>query len=606
MRVKITGASAFVNRMFEAAGPFQYVREFAKNSIEAGATRVEFGIEWQAVESIGVYRRTVVDNGAGMSAKEMLDFFSTLGASGKIVAGVHDNYGVGAKIAALPWNPNGVVVVSRQNGLSSMIWIALNPNGDYELVEFERPEGYRVVVPPAEYDGVDWASVLPRWVGDHGTAVVLLGDNANPNTALGHPRAGGTDLRGISTYLNTRFWDIPIDVRVAELRSADPAKWPRGPGETDDARRINLRRIKGAAAFVGPLTGCPSGEVLLDEGRVKAKWWLWPGRRPAVHSYAKEAGYIGVVYDGEIYQMTSSKAHYRWFGIAERDVQAALTVVLEPQKLADGWGVYPDSSRARLMFAADGRRAEEIPLANWGYEFGEKMPEAIREAVRAARGDTTQSGEIDESYRKRLQDRFAGARFSMAASVAGEGDATGVAAGPAGRGRRGAGLLTKGSDAGAKKRAAQAPQTPEVTGDGAESAKPTRKPVDIPRYRFTGISDFEQPYHIAAWAPHEADGAVVLVNAEAPVVGEMVAHWVDLYPEIYAEPVAAEVRRAIGEIAACKVAHVQRLTAMLPEEVVDREYRSEAALTTALMGLIDAEALIASRLRGKFRMRAEG
>ena len=75
MKIQITGASIFVNRMFEACGRFQWAREFLKNSLEAGAKRVEFGIEWQAVAKAGVYRRTIIDDGIGMDADELLKFF---------------------------------------------------------------------------------------------------------------------------------------------------------------------------------------------------------------------------------------------------------------------------------------------------------------------------------------------------------------------------------------------------------------------------------------------------------------------------------------------------------------------------------------------------
>src|SRR5215472_11631187 len=99
-KLAIVGASNFVNRMFEACGNYQWAREFLKNSLEAGATKVEFGIEWQAVAKWGVYRRTVADNGCGMNADELLKFFKTLGAGAKPIGGVHDNFGVGAKIAS--------------------------------------------------------------------------------------------------------------------------------------------------------------------------------------------------------------------------------------------------------------------------------------------------------------------------------------------------------------------------------------------------------------------------------------------------------------------------------------------------------------------------
>jgi len=71
MKIGITGASNFVNRMFEACGSYQWAREFLKNSLEAQATRIEFGIEWQAVEKKGIYRRTIIDNGTGMSREEL-------------------------------------------------------------------------------------------------------------------------------------------------------------------------------------------------------------------------------------------------------------------------------------------------------------------------------------------------------------------------------------------------------------------------------------------------------------------------------------------------------------------------------------------------------
>ena len=65
MKLKIVGASNFVNRMFEACGTYQWAREFFKNAVEANATKIEFGIEWQAVEQLGIYRRVVADNGCG-------------------------------------------------------------------------------------------------------------------------------------------------------------------------------------------------------------------------------------------------------------------------------------------------------------------------------------------------------------------------------------------------------------------------------------------------------------------------------------------------------------------------------------------------------------
>jgi hypothetical protein len=201
-KLAIVGASHFINRMFEACGNYQWAREFLKNAYEAGATKVEFGIEWQAAEKLGVYRRTVSDNGCGMTKDELLRFFSTLGDGAKRIGGVHDNFGVGAKIASLPWNPDGVVVISYRDGKPSMIQIELDPDSaDYELVEFESEKGTSAVINPAEVDwgnDINWANVAPEWARTNGTTIVLLGSDEAPDTILGNPKAGENAIKGLS------------------------------------------------------------------------------------------------------------------------------------------------------------------------------------------------------------------------------------------------------------------------------------------------------------------------------------------------------------------------------------------------------------------------
>jgi hypothetical protein len=51
-----------------------------------------------------------------------------------------------------------------------------------------------------------------------------------------------------------------------------------------------------------------------------------------------------------------------------------------------------------------------------------------------------------------------------------------------------------------------------------------------------------------------------------------------------------------GEVAACKIAHSQKLKKLIAAEVLDRDYLNEEALTLALMGLIGEDSLIAQRL----------
>src|SRR5262245_28804819 len=166
-KLAIVGASLFVARMFEACGNYQWAREFLRNSLEAGATKIEFGIEWQAVEKEGVYRRVIADDGCGMTREELLRFFSTLGECAKRIGGIHDNFGVGAKIASLPWNPERVIVISYKDGRASMIEIELDPDSaEYELVEFQTEKGATYVINPTEIEWgkeINWGTVAPEW-----------------------------------------------------------------------------------------------------------------------------------------------------------------------------------------------------------------------------------------------------------------------------------------------------------------------------------------------------------------------------------------------------------------------------------------------------------
>lgn len=608
MKISITGASNFVNRMFEACGTYQWAREFLKNSLEAQATKIEFGVEWQAVEKKGIYRRTVIDNGTAMDRDELLTFFSTLGAGAGKIGGIHDNFGVGAKIASLPWNPEGIVVVSYKNGHAAMIWIVLNPDsGDYELVEFDTGGEKTCVVEPQVIDEIDWSALRPSWLTDHGTIVVLLGSEEYPDTILGNPHAGEKDTKGLSVYLNSRFWDLShVDIKVVELRSEKKSQWPQSATDKDDSRRPNNRQILGARYYLTDLKAsagklAASDILMLDGERVAAEWYLWEGQRPAVHGYAREIGYIAIRYNGELFHLTSSKVHFRWFGVIESKVQRNLTIVIDPQlyQATNGrWGVHPDQSRNRIIFTGNGEKGVEPPVSDWGLEFAERLPAPILEAIRKARGDG--SGSIqDEDYRKRLQDKF-GDRWRIKVFVQSrksnhEPNAT----------------IT---DQVAETIDGTPPEVPSdlprvrkrskiikvlarrATPGGTEHGIERNVPVDVPRYRFANADEFEKPWHLAMWAPHDPDGPTVVINVDSPVLQEIVEYHQSQYPEVYAEEVASTVRQVFAEVAACKIAHSQKLARRVTEEELDRDYRSEPALTVGLMGLLAEETVISQRL----------
>ena len=121
-------------------------------------------------------------------------------------------------------------------------------------------------------------------------------------------------------------------------------------------------------------------------------------------------------------------------------------------------------------------------------------------------------------------------------------------------------------------------------------------PVDVPRWRPLGKESFEEEWHVAMWAPNDPAGPTVFINLESPLLEEVVSYHQKNYPPHLAEQVQTIVHQVFGEVSVAKIAHSRKLIKGMSEEQIDRTYRSEQALTLALMGLMAEESLIAHRL----------
>ena len=628
--MKVSGVKHHVDRVYREGGEHQWVRETLVNSLEAGAKRVEFGIEWQAVREQGVYRRLIVDDGEGMTPEQLVGFFNVWGGGGKPIGGLHENFGIGAKSSLLPWNRYGLVVISWVDGEAAMIWVMSDSvTGEYGLRNFEAVDAesgeVRIedVVSPFFDDehGCDWASVKPDWIAGHGTAIVLLGDEPTTNTVLGDPnRVGEADIKGVSTYLNRRIWDTSVDaeITVDELRQSDPKTWPvseemahvSGGGD----RRTNRRAIEGARFYIeypkkefkrGRLKA--SGSAPLADGTF-VDWYLWNGDRPSIHSYAAEGGYIAALYDRELYDVTNHHSTYRSFGVLESAVRSKLWLILRPpafDEKGDVSGVYPRGDRNSLLVMGGPHAGDPLPINDWGAEFAEEMPTEIRDAIREARAGGT--GTVnDDAWKERLAERF-GSRWRLTKLRARKGGRLRMDPNQAGTMPRAVKRSSSGSRKGRSSGSRGGAGGDRNTGSSTGTVAAARAQVGggIPTWVSVRADDLEKGM-LAAWAPNhpEHPEGAVLINVDHPVMEEEIAYWQSQYGDHLADQVAEEVIGTYGEIAVAKVAHSEHLKSILPSSAVEQDLRSEASLTMALLGLIGEEAVIAPRIGGKFGRRA--
>jgi hypothetical protein len=233
------------------------------------------------------------------------------------------------------------------------------------------------------------------------------------------------------------------------------------------------------------------------------------------------------------------------------------------------------------------------------------MPNAIIDAIQRARAGS--SGTItDTGWRERLAERF-GSPWRI----------------PKLRARKGGTLAVDPVQEGAEAKKIKKKITRIRTGSGGGaggrggalntgSAKGTIEAAQtlvaggLPTFRAVRANEIGEGM-LAAWSPNDPldKAGVVLINIDHPVLAAEIERWQSQFADHLAEEIGKDVVQVYGEMAVAKVAHSEHLKGIIPAEAVDKDLRSDAALTMSLLGLIGEEAILAPRLGGKYRKRRD-
>lgn len=633
--MRIGDTRPFIDRNYrDITQPGQWLRETFRNADEAEASNIHYGIDWQGVETQGVYRRYIADDGIGMDEEDLDTFMLTYGGGGKPIGTEHENFGIGAKVTLLPWNPAGLLVVSYKHsqGYAMLMcgdereygafpWEAIDEDEEIIHTAVIDPDGASL----GEFGIADIGSIwqqIPFWADrtdppDHGTIFLLLGPDREYDTIFGDPnRAAESTTYMNALHLNSRLWtlredqnvtvDVPIGTDKNTWTKRNPGQIQPGPGTGGFTRR----RITGAEFYIdrGGRLPFTSGSVQLDD-ETTARWYLRdeaPERR--LNPYGPRAGFIAVLYKDELYDIAraeDAKWRYRQFGIPAAEVMARTFIVIEPP-IEGPKGIYPTGGRDRLLRSG----GHDLPFADWGATFHEHMPEEIAKAIEEAMPkEIIADSAWKEKFAERFWDRLHSTRLRLRSDgKASAGDASQTAPKvvlpPS---------MTSGST--------PTPHLPrlakprERTQDlvvsdvqGRRKARATEMEASIPSWLPVEASQFDKPYTLASWDSEmsNTDGSkgCVYLNREHTAVLALVDEMARAYT-VTRKDVASwtlvehAVWETLGQSLVAKVVHTQSvLRRDVERTTLRKEYLSDVALTTAGLGMIWEQQALQPKLGG--------
>ena len=349
-----------VDLMHKDCAHLQYLREFTENGIQAiedtnnpGQIIWTFDRNWH--NSNGSYKATMIDNGVGMTGREIAQYINKIFSSGKQL-GLNKNYGIGAKIAAAPINPRGIEYWTWKDGIGYLAVLRRNSDGRYGLQKFQNERG-----------GMDdWQERVsdkfkPKMINNSGVKVVLLGKDDSDNTYFN--QKAEMPSKWILRYLNSRYFEIPEQIKISA---------PLFKHNSDNSIRPMRSRVRGMKHFLNKHIEQEDHYGKMEVYKGTLHWWLLDPKGKRTHytefnSHAQS----GAIFQNEMYDIATMQSHrsrMQKFNLLYTYDRVA--IFIEPD-----FSVRSNTSRSRLLMEDE----SNLPWGNWSLDFSKNMPDVIKE-----------------------------------------------------------------------------------------------------------------------------------------------------------------------------------------------------------------------------------
>lgn len=363
------------------------IRELFKNALEAaendsGGGRIEFAV----ADGFEAPKLLIWNSGPGMDEEELRTMTNLAASIGK-EKGLDKNFGMGAKVASLPSNKEGIRYRSCKGGLVHET-ILCQRNGTYGRLRRRDSAGADLG------DVVDVTELVraeqERPLSDDWTEVVLLGNRSTQNTVT-DPYDGDPSQHKfwLANYLYHRFYRVVPNVEVRLLAGTHA----RGEG----SRRfepIETRREKNVFAQTETVT-LPNGikiHYIYDEPMADTSH-----NRSISGAIASAVSTCAVVFRDEMYALLTGRA---WtldaptFGLPFGAKHISVHI-----ELPDDARVLPEGYRQFLRYT-DGEQAQ-VEASDFATHVLENRPAWLVDLVHALAPNT---GDSNDEIRNRLQD----------------------------------------------------------------------------------------------------------------------------------------------------------------------------------------------------------
>jgi len=372
-----------IDRLGADCAPLQYVRELTENGLAAIETlpsktgEIAWDVEWKRYALEKIYKLSVIDTGVGMTGPEMVEYINKLSSSVHLQTAA-TNYGVGAKIAAAPRNKAGLIYLSWKDGVGSMVHLWRDPDADvYGLRQFHRGEEF-------DYWTYVGDEVKPPQITDHGTMVVLMGNDIGDDT-MRPPEGTPMPSRWILRYLNSRYFQFPEGLTV---KAREGWELPQG-----DSHNF-LRTVTGMRPWLDQSSEA-SGTV--DLTNATARWWILKADLDVDSGHYTPLGHAAALYQDELYETATGKSgasRLQSFGLIFG--YQRVVIYVEPRNAIEN-EVTPNTARTSLLM-----NGEPLPWTEWAGEFRDRLPEPIVRLMEEVGGKAA-SSDHRQSIRERLK-----------------------------------------------------------------------------------------------------------------------------------------------------------------------------------------------------------